>query len=70
MTETLIDSAEAAREQKAVFSETFQHLFDSVEKLSNLQKMLLGEFIGEFGENWVENFTRKFLSRYFALFRV
>lgn len=57
LSEALVNSAESARdvflevrdhakEQKAVFSETFKHIFDSVEKLSNLQKMLLGEFIG------------------------
>ena len=57
LSEALVNSAESARdvflevrdhakEQKEVFSETFKHIFDSVEKLSNLQKMLLGEFIG------------------------
>jgi len=55
--ETLLSSAESAKDvfkevqdhaqqQKTMFSETFDNIFQSVEKLANLQKMLLGEFIG------------------------
>ena len=55
--ETLLSSAESAKgifkevqdhaqQQKTMFSETFDNIFQSVEKLANLQKMLLGEFIG------------------------
>lgn len=55
--ETLLTSAESAKDvfkevqehaqqQKTMFSETFDHIFESVERLANLQTMLLGEFIG------------------------
>ena len=55
--ETILTSAESARDvfeevkehaqqQKTMFSQTFDHIFQSVEKLANLQTMLLGEFIG------------------------
>ncbi|XP_057313836.1 uncharacterized protein LOC130655146 [Hydractinia symbiolongicarpus] len=37
---------EHAQQQKTMFSETFDNIFQSVERLANLQKMLLGEFIG------------------------
>ena len=37
---------EHAQQQKTMFSETFDNIFKSVENLANLQKMLLGEFIG------------------------
>ncbi|XP_066920854.1 uncharacterized protein [Clytia hemisphaerica] len=55
--ETLLTSAQSAKDvfaevreqaqqQKTMFSETFDNIFQSFEKLANVQNMLLGEFIG------------------------
>ena len=44
--DVFVEVREHAQQQKTMFSETFDNIFKSVEKLANLQKMLLGEFIG------------------------
>ena len=37
---------EHAHQQKTMFTETFDNIFQSVDRLANIQTMLLGEFIG------------------------
>ena len=44
--DVFMEVREHAQQQKTMFSETFDNIFKSVENLANLQKMLLGEFIG------------------------
>ena len=44
--DVFLEVKEHAQQQKTMFSETFDNIFKSVENLANLQKMLLGEFIG------------------------